>query len=346
VGKGSRLGFLYTGRSSDDYYNHVVGTDGFLRLSRTKSIGFQFLHSSTDYPEQIALDNAQPADAFDGNAIFASFRHASRSVGYGLEYEDLSSNFRGDFGFIPRVDVRRFKGFIEPIIWGKKGGYFRRLSFKASFESITDHNGNLTDSVLEFSPTYQGPLQLYIWPELKITKEFYNGITYQLNRMRIYIETKPVGGLELFVYTKFGDSIDYVNSREADLFIFYPGIKLGIGKNFNINIEHQYQRLSLNHEKIYTANQFQSRLVYHFNVRTFMRVIFQYTDISNNIDLYTIAVDPGLKTLFTQFLFAYKINPQTVLFLGYSDNYFGGSGIDLTQTDRTFFLKVGYALGF
>jgi len=32
-----------------------------------------------------------------------------------------------------------------------------------------------------------------------------------------------------------------------------------------------------------------------------------------------------------------------VLFLGYSDNYLGMTGIDVTQKDRTFFMKVGYA---
>jgi hypothetical protein len=47
--------------------------------------------------------------------------------------------------------------------------------------------------------------------------------------------------------------------------------------------------------------------------------------------------------VFTQILFSYKLNPQTVLFLGYSDNYFGETGIDITQTDRTFFVKLGYA---
>jgi hypothetical protein len=53
--------------------------------------------------------------------------------------------------------------------------------------------------------------------------------------------------------------------------------------------------------------------------------------------------------LFSQLLFSYKINPTTVLFLGYSDNQFGGIDadgrlIDLTRADRTFFFKVGYAL--
>jgi hypothetical protein len=48
--------------------------------------------------------------------------------------------------------------------------------------------------------------------------------------------------------------------------------------------------------------------------------------------------------LFTQLLFSYKINPQTVLFLGYTDSGIGTANIDLTRASRTFFLKIGYAL--
>ena len=64
--------------------------------------------------------------------------------------------------------------------------------------------------------------------------------------------------------------------------------------------------------------------------------------------LYGNAVDfanarKAKQTLFTQFLFSFKLNPQTVFFLGYSDNYFGMNGLDITQSDRTFFVKIGYA---
>jgi len=57
----------------------------------------------------------------------------------------------------------------------------------------------------------------------------------------------------------------------------------------------------------------------------------------------TFAIDSEQKSFFIQLLFSYKINPRTVLFLGYSENYFGDQGIRLTQSDRTFFLKLGYA---
>jgi hypothetical protein len=65
------------------------------------------------------------------------------------------------------------------------------------------------------------------------------------------------------------------------------------------------------------------------------------------------ATNPGLETLEdrslgTQLLFSYKVNPLTVLFLGYSDDRRGerplaGDPIPLTGTDRAFFVKIGYA---
>jgi hypothetical protein len=54
-------------------------------------------------------------------------------------------------------------------------------------------------------------------------------------------------------------------------------------------------------------------------------------------------IDPVYKRLFTQRLFSYKINPQTVLFIGYGDNYLGNRDYSLSQSDRAFFVKLGYA---
>jgi hypothetical protein len=38
-----------------------------------------------------------------------------------------------------------------------------------------------------------------------------------------------------------------------------------------------------------------------------------------------------------------RVNPQTVVLAGYSDNYSGLRDVDLAQTDRTSFIKLGYA---
>jgi hypothetical protein len=88
------------------------------------------------------------------------------------------------------------------------------------------------------------------------------------------------------------------------------------------------------------------KLIYQFNVRTFVRAIVQYQDLQRNPELYFRPVRPKQDDLFGQFLFSYKLNPQTVLFAGYTDSRLGFQNVDLAQTDRTFFLKVGYALLF
>jgi hypothetical protein len=63
----------------------------------------------------------------------------------------------------------------------------------------------------------------------------------------------------------------------------------------------------------------------------------------NRVALYLSSVPPRTNRLFSQHLFSYKLNPQAAVLVGYSDNQLGLRGIDLTRTDRTFFVKVSYA---
>ena len=78
--------------------------------------------------------------------------------------------------------------------------------------------------------------------------------------------------------------------------------------------------------------------------------VVQYSHLDRNPEAYLFAVGPVEESVFTQFLFSYTVNPQTVLYLGYSDNSLGmefAGGVprlDLTRANRTFFFKIGYAL--
>lgn len=344
VGKNSTLGLLYTGRAAEDYHNHVAGLDGFFRLSKSTTLSLQYLHSHTDYPDAVAQTYNQEIYPFDGDALSALFLHRSRHLIFHLKYETLSPGFRADSGFIPRVDTQEMEIKINPVLWGKEGSWFDRLGVMVLANNITDYNNNLTDRMVLLAASYTGPLQTYFETDFYLQKEFFNGITYDMNRLAFYLEMKPTRGLNYNIYTRFGDSIDYSNCRPAKSKLLIPNLEFNIGKHLNLNISYIFEHLSLKDEKIYTANIMQTRFVYNLNVRTFVRAIFQYTHIDRNTGLYLAAVDPLTKTLFTQFLISYKINPRTVLFIGYSDNHLGMKGYDLTRTDRTFFLKIGYAL--
>ncbi len=101
--------------------------------------------------------------------------------------------------------------------------------------------------------------------------------------------------------------------------------------------------MRVNDARLYTANISQLTAVYQFNVRMFFRTILQYVNYDYNPDNYTFEQDSEDRRLFTQLLFSYKFNPRTVLFLGYADNYRGNQDYSITQSDRTFFVKLGYA---
>ena len=88
--------------------------------------------------------------------------------------------------------------------------------------------------------------------------------------------------------------------------------------------------------------------VYNFSPRSFVRAIVQCRDTSRNPDTHQEVVKRSTSAVFTQLPFSYKVNPQTVVFFGYSDNRDAFTEQDyarvpLTQSDRTLCLKLGYA---
>ena len=97
-------------------------------------------------------------------------------------------------------------------------------------------------------------------------------------------------------------------------------------------------------EKIFDATLADTRLTWQFNVRSFIRLTVQYQDIERNPDVYIEPTDAREKDVGRQLLYSYKLNPQTVFFLGYSDSYVDDDSLDrLTAEDRTWFMKIGYA---
>jgi hypothetical protein len=343
IGRTSNFGVLYTGRVSDDYYNHVAGIDGFFQISRTKQFRIQYLHSETKYSDEIAADFGQKTDAIGGDALYAEFMHFGRNWLYLFSYQDFSPDFRADYGYIPRVDMRRGAGVVGYTFWGKQDGWFTQLRFILTGNVVYDHDGDLTDRSFNIQANYQGPLQSTVMTRYARSREFYLTEYYDLDKVFFITEMKPIGGLRLYAVVQYGDAIDYSNARQAIGLNLLPTLEFSLGRHINVNLQHTYQRLSLEGDEIFTANLSQVKLIYNFNVRTFVRVIVQYLDVARNPDLYLFPIADKTQTIFTQFLFSYKLNPQTVLFIGYSDNYLGMTNIDVTQTNRTFFVKLGYA---
>ena len=343
IGTRSALGVLYTGREGDEYHNRVGGLDGFFRFTPSDTMRVQYLRSDTLYPGAVANRFGQDTDAFGGYGLQAQYDHFARSWKGFVRYQDLDPEFRADSGFIPRVDVRTGEGQYERFFYGNRETWYAQQTVGFRGLYTEDHSGTLTDQVAELFYTMNGPKQSVFQGRLFRNKEFFDGVTYDLNQQRFLFQFNPTGRITLGLVGRFGDEIDLDNSRLGESMILSPGVQFRLGSGLDLQLDYLLQQLDVDGGQLFEANVYQFRAVYQFNVRTFVRAILQYTDLARNTGLYLFPVRPKEEDLFSQLLFSYKLNPQTVLFAGYTDGRFGLQNVDLTQTDRTFFLKLGYA---
>jgi hypothetical protein len=174
-------------------------------------------------------------------------------------------------------------------------------------------------------------------------REQFDGETYDQEVQSFAFSIQPSGDFGFSLSGDFGDTVDFENSRAAELLRLGPGANLRLGRHLELDLQYLVERLEVEGDRLYQAVLSQARLVYQLNVRTFARGIVQYFDIERRPELYLRPVEAAEETLLTQLLFSYKLNPQTLLFVGYSDDYLGSSTSDLTQADRTLFVKVSYA---
>ena len=344
VGRGSTVGVLFSGRESSRYHNRVAGADAFFRLSRSESVTLQYLRSDTEYPAAIAEEFEQRRGGFGGDALAVAYQHQSRNWFWGANYDDFDPQFRADSGFVPRVDVRTLQGNIQRIFWGEPTNWYTQLGIGGFALRTYDHAGTLTDETLQLNGTLFGRMQTLITGNLSRNKQFFGGTMYEgMDRGAVNFQIQPSGIARITATATYGDAIDFTNNRRATQGQIRPSIELKLGRHVNAQLDHTVRSLSTGAGRILRADLTQVRLFYHFSRRAFVRTILQYTQISRDPARFLMPVQRTSDTLFTQVLFSYKLNPQTVLFLGYSDNRLGLEQVRLTQADRTLFMKIGYA---
>ena len=174
------------------------------------------------------------------------------------------------------------------------------------------------------------------------------GQRYEYWRPNAIFSLKPSGNTNVQITARFGGGVDYDNGRAATSVVnVQTSLEYRPVSRVNLWLSHSLDQLSIEGGRLYRASLVQTKGIYHINVRTFVRAILQYTDITRAQTLYAYPVDARSRRLFSQFLFSFKLNPQTVFFAGYSDNSVGAGEaqgpIDLARQNRTFFVKLGYA---
>jgi hypothetical protein len=151
------------------------------------------------------------------------------------------------------------------------------------------------------------------------------------------------------VTTTFGDDIDLANDRKVHSVTVSPSVTVLAGRHFDVTLTDALQRLSMPSGQILLAQTAQLRTVYYMSQRAWVRALVQLRDTDRDPLLYTSTVDRNATSLFNQLLFTYQVSPQSLVYLGYSDNSAAATSASaartpLTRTDRTIYMKLSYAV--
>ncbi len=344
VSKSSNIGALAMNRENDDYYNRMLSVDADIKFTSMDRIQVQVAATQTAYPDSFIFAYDQPRGEFMGRSITGYYEHDTEHwSGYAL-YREYGSDFRADLGFIPRVGTW-YSEVGGSYRWRADGNHwYTWLGLYSSFDVRRDEQGNILHRANTFRFNYQGPMRSHGLVYGEIGENKYEGKTYRHNWVQGCAGYYPLSDMFVHVHWIYGDRIDYANHRLGTRYFINLLLQWKMGLHFNIELDHVYETMDVEPGHLYTANISRIKLVYQFNKRMFLRTIVQYKDYDRNVVIYDDRnTEPETKGIFTQVLFSYKVNPQTVFFLGYSDDYKGEYETDLVQTNRILFAKIGYA---
>lgn len=343
MGRKYTLGLMATDREGSDYYNRLVGIDGDIRLTNCDRVQIQALGSNTQYPDETAVEFDQGSGKLKDHFFAFEYDHRARNWGWWLDYDDVGPDFRADLGFIPMVGFRNVEGGVHYTWIGEPGSWWSSFVVGNELNYYEKANSDLLLKNGALWAQFAGIKQSHGSFGGRMFQEAYGGRAFDLVEYYGCLGFRPESNIWFHIAYYFGDRIDYANTRRGSRINLVPSLYLNLGRHCRLDFDHTFEHMSVDSGRLYTANISQVTAVFHVNTRTFFRSILQYVDYDYNVGNYTFELDSRYKHFFSQFLFSYKINPFTVFFVGYSDNYYGRQEYDLTQNDRTFFMKLSYA---
>jgi hypothetical protein len=345
LGAGSTVGTMITDRQgTDGYSNRVASIDGVLRPSSADSISFDLAFSRTSYSLEMQEEFDTTSDVLEDHGARIEYVRTNRNWFAFAEYVDFGDDFRADLGFIPRVGYRQGNTGAGYIWWGDSDRWYNRLEAGGFLRRTEEQNGELLNDGAELWLDASLPLQTFVHVELGQHTEVSEGQRFDnLFVPVLFVRSQPSATVDFRLGIVGGDWVDFDNLQPANRLRVNVDLGFNIGRHFDLELKHLYSRLDVDGGVLFEANVPQVWAVWQFNTRSFVRAILQYTDIQRNPDLYVDEVEAVSRDFFIQLLFSYKVNPQTVAFLGYSEGGVEDEGLPMTTTNRTVFFKLGYA---
>lgn len=344
IGQQGTVGVTSTHRESSDYHNTVLSVDGSYWFNQSDTLNYQIAHADTNN-SKFLVDNYNLAESQSDMAYALKLTRDKRDYKLYATYDNIGEDYRTDLGYQEKVDYEKV-GFGGGQTWyGDEHDMLTTWSYTADWDKTWAQNGDLLEEEYEGYMTFQGQKQSIFEVGLLNRYENYNGNFYNQNIGYIYTGFRPTKDLRLSLYAEYASRIDYTNEQLGDVLTTQSQAVWDINNHWQVDVRHNYSHLDdYQGRRVFTANLVDFRLYYKFSMRAMLKLILQFEDIDRNEDAYFYQVSEINKDYGSQLVYSYKINAQTLFYLGYSDKGYQDDSLKSIERDqRTFFTKVSYA---
>ena len=328
-------------------YNYVFGGDFQWRPNDADLVTGQYLYSFTQVPDRPDLYAGWNGQKLSGFGLRGSWSHTDYHWDWLLQYDDFATGFRADDGFVPQVgyDQATWSGGyrIYPT------GFFSRWRFLTGGNYATERDGSLISRRAFPGIAFQAMGGWRAEFDYNFEAVAIDGQRLDYDRFVWTMTASPSGLLPVLGFAgNYGEQPDVENARVGrggDVLLtalVRPTEHLGL----DLRLERRWidETVEGHAGDLFTADVARLKAVYVFNARMLLRLIGQYQDVRRDPALWIQPVLEKEGSFAGSVLFSYKLNWQSVLFVGYGDaRALDDTGNVLLPSGRQFFVKVSYA---
>ncbi|MBI2837729.1 MAG: carbohydrate binding family 9 domain-containing protein [Acidobacteria bacterium] len=342
-------GVLFSDREIDGGgYNRVFGPDFQFRPSGTDQITGQLLISDTRTPDMPEADPRWDGRRLTSAALQVMWLHTSERWVWRITHENFGDDFRADNGFVPQVGYRMQRVFLGYTFYPK--GLFNRIQTLAVVRFLTDSHGAVISRRTFPGVQFQGrknlvgEVDVFLKEQVRVDEKL-----LEITNVAFFAQVDPSQRISRVGLNGWlGEDVDFAHRRvgrggQIDLFgTIKPTDHLQLEINGSqqwLNVDGAAGRSG----RLFTARIERLKATYNFTSRALLRLIGEYFRVDRDPDLYEFEVPQTGGSFAGSALFSYKLNWQTVLFVGYGDNRVLTEREVLEPAGRELFLKVSYA---
>ena len=300
-------------------------------------------------------------DDFEGHALRLRYNHEERDWFAVARYQEISEGFRSDLGNQVRVDQNRVVAEAGVYYWGTQDSWWNKITAWVDWDILRNDERDVLEREWEYAFEILGSRQSYFFIvfinrdevgsrlDQSVLTVSGNTSRFNIQRWESYFEIQVLSNVFFSADIDFGDRIDFNNNRKGTQRRIITNIEYNINNHLKASLNYDWNRLKADGEEVFITNAADLRIDYNFDLRHALKFSLIHKNIEQNLANQPAILPENLpysdKTeLSTQLIYSYQVNPQSVIFAGYSDSSLADDQIvDVKRNSYNVFMKFSYA---